>query len=124
MKEKKPRLMAQFVLDESGEPRATTESGRTHYGIRLFVDDAPETAFAVNYELHEDYFIPVRESVQPQNFDEEITSYGDYEVCAEVRTRKGQRVPLRRRLSEALRDGMGADTTASVKLALERIRKS
>jgi len=125
MTEKKATLKAEFLLDEAGKPRATAEGGRTHYEIRLFVDDAPETAFAVNYELYEDYFLPLRESVRKrQSFDEEITSYGDYEVRAEVRTREGRRVRLQRQLSEALRDGMSKAITPSVEGALKRIRGS
>lgn len=83
-----PEIIAHFLLDPEGKPRAIDRNGLKHYFIQLNIAHAPTDAYAVTYKLHESYYDPERESREPGGFSEEITSYGDYQVNAEVRTKK------------------------------------
>jgi hypothetical protein len=99
----KPTLEAEFILDDQGIPVAIQAGDRTHYKIRLFVNDAPDDTYAVTYQLHESYYDPVRETRDRSNgFEEEITSYGDYTIQARLRTKKNV---------ETLADSLGGALT-------------
>lgn len=99
-----PKLRAEFVVDPTGEPMAVPGKTATHYKIRLFVEGAPASTTRVTYTLHESYRQPVRDvPFGVKDFEEQITSYGNYTVKATVRTREGVRL-LSIDLAEALRE--------------------
>ncbi|MDB4912748.1 MAG: hypothetical protein JWM95_392 [Gemmatimonadetes bacterium] len=114
------RIVAKFLLDEADKPMAIEQDGRRHYMIELGVDNAPTGTYAVTYKLDESYRDPIRESTTPGRFAATLTSYGDYPVQAEVRTR--QRVePIVVNLSGALRRGYGENTNPAIAAALNDI---
>lgn len=115
-------LLAKFVIDSSGIPKAGYSGPPIHYYIRLMVKDAPDDTYAVTYELHETYYEPVRESRRSsEDFVEEITSYGDYLVRAIVRG-KSQTQTLVAELSEALARGHLNEKSSAIEKALNDIR--
>jgi len=117
-----PMLLAKFVIDSSGFPKAGYGGPPIHYYIRLMVKDAPDDTYAVTYELHETYYEPVRESRRSnEDFVEEITSYGDYLVRAIVRG-KSQTQTLVAELSEALARGHLNEKSPAIDEALNDIR--
>jgi hypothetical protein len=119
----KPKLVARFILDEQGRPQVIKGSDHKHYWIELYVEDAPEGTYAVNYQLHDSYYDPVRESRNPgDRFAERLTSYGDYTVQASVRT-KNRVEPVSAELSEALTRGHKDESSAMIAEALEDIKK-
>ena len=120
----KPKLVARFVLDEQGRPKVIEGGAHKHYWIDLYVEDAPEGTYAVNYQLHDSYYDPVRESRNPgDGFAERLTSYGDYTVQASLRT-KSRVEPVSAELSEALARGHEKDeSSAMVAEALDDIKK-
>ena len=116
----KAKIRAEFVLD--GDRPTSYDSGKhTHYKIALWIDGAPEDTHAVNYELHESYRDPLRESRTKPEFDQEITSYGDYVIRAKVRRRRGVDVASAK-LADALEETYGSSTTPEIKKALDSIR--
>jgi hypothetical protein len=115
-------LVARFVLDSKGAPEVAYRGDPPHYHIELAVTNTPEDTYAVTYELHESYYEPVRESRRRgDQFSEEITSYGDYQVRATVRGRSKSQVVVAK-LSEALRRGHEDDTSAGLAKALKDIK--
>lgn len=116
----RPRIRAEFVLDAQGRP-LRYGSDPAHYRIRLWVDGAPHDAHAVNWELHETYFDPVREVLRKPGFVEEITSYGDFVITARIRSRK-RHEQASALLSEALASTYGAGATDEVRAAIGAIR--
>ena len=117
-----PSLLAHFITNRAGDPVSEDDEGVAHYSIRLSVVDVPPDAYAVTYTLHESYYDPVRESrAKNRDFVEEITSYGDYTVRAEVRT-KTRTIPVSTKLSAALARGHGPNITATIRNALNDIR--
>lgn len=102
-----PRVCAEFKM-AGGKPDFITVDGAKHYRIRLFVEGAPEDAYAVTYKLHESYYDPVREVHQDsEQFEEEITSYGDFAVAAKIRGRQrseSSQVILSRALQESYKN--------------------
>jgi hypothetical protein len=117
MPEQQPSIQAHFVLDDQGKP---TELAPGHYGIRLSIKGAPADAYAVTYHLHPTYYDPVRESNDAANsFSQEITSYGNFDVTAKIRTKSGPSL-LRRSLYDALCESHDRDS--KVQQALQGIR--
>ena len=118
----KPLIRASFILDKQGRPIAIQSGGTKHYRIKLHVEDVPEDAHAVTYELHESYYDPIREVRRDvPNFEEEITSYGDYDL--KIRVRRKNRVDLAtttlgRALENAYKDSM----TPMVREAIDEIK--
>jgi hypothetical protein len=104
-----PKLQAEFVLDrESREPAAETDGDTKHYSIELSVADAPPGANAVTYTLDDSFYDPIREARNRANgFKEEITSYGDFQVRADIRTKNGT-ITLRKKLSDMLKEHHGS----------------
>jgi pYEATS domain-containing protein involved in immunity len=119
-----PELIAQFELDADGKPQAIDRGGTKHYRIVLKVAGAPEDAYAVNYKLHESYYDPERESRDSDaGFAERITSFGDYPVQVQLRTRKNV-VPISEQLSSALQRGYRGVTTPEIIAAISDIARS
>lgn len=120
----KPKLAARFVLDEEGRPKLIEGGNRKHYLIDLYVEDAPENTYAVNYHLHDSYYDPLRESREPKaRFVERLTSYGDYTVHAKLRT-KNFVEPVSAELSEALARGHTGEASAMITNALDDIKNN
>jgi hypothetical protein len=102
MAELDPKIRAEFIVDDAKAPLVVEKDGKKHFHIRLFVDDAPTDAYAVTYELDPSYYDAVREARDAdQAFAEDLTSFGDYTVRANVRTRSGRKL-VRDELSRAL----------------------
>jgi hypothetical protein len=118
----RPTLIAKFLLDAKGTPIVAYAGDPLHYRIALRVSGAPEDAYAVTYELHESYHEPVRESRRgTDDFVEEITSYGDFEVRAIVRGKRRSQMVVAE-LSDALGLGHAKDTSQAIRAALSNIR--
>lgn len=117
-----PNLVAHFVLDQDGKPKMIKAGDTKHYWIQLGVAEAPDDAYAVTYRLHDSYYEPVRESREHEvGFRQELTSFGDYTVRADIRTRSRVE-PLVTSLSEALERGHSGHRTPEIETALEEIR--
>jgi len=118
----RPEIKATFELDDHGDPVAIKRGDLNHYRIRLNLENAPEDTYAVTYTLHESYYEPVREARDKANkFEEDLTSYGDFVIQAQVRTREGiitTTVPL----STALAESHDEQITAKIESALLDIR--
>lgn len=117
------KLVAEFDTDEDGEPIRAKGGGVDHYSIALRVVGAPEEVRRVRYRLHQTYRDPVREvSAAVREFEEPITSYGDYEVVVEFDA-GGKHNRLVRKLSDALSDGHHDDASEAVRNAIEAIKR-
>jgi transcription initiation factor IIF auxiliary subunit len=112
------KIKATFLLDVEAKPKGR-DSG--HYAIKIFVENPPEDAYAVTYRLHETYYDPVREVYNREDgFAEVLTSYGDYEIQARIRT-KSFPIELNRSLYDALEESHRNDRDASIVKALNDI---
>ena len=119
---KPPKLIASFVLGPDGKPEKIESNNHNHYKLKLSVKDAPEDTYAVTYYLHPSYYDPVREvSNKDVGFAEELTSYGDYEVQAKIRSQEYP-LPVRRNLYEALKESYGENSDPSILEALNEIK--
>ena len=88
--EDKPKLRAAFIVDASSKPKRFEVGDLNHYGIELFVENAPDGTDAVTYTLDDSYYEPIREVRRAgRQFSEPITSFGDFKVRAELRTKEG-----------------------------------
>ena len=120
----KPILTARFHLNDDGKPEFVERDGLKHYVIDLRVDDAPEDTYAVNYQLHESYYDPRRESRERgDHFVQELTSFGDYTVQAKVRA-PGSIGTIATTLSRALARGHESDLTGPIVAALQDIEEN
>ncbi len=100
--ENKPEIIAQFE-DENGSPAFIPGALAKHYTIKLSVKGAPVGATLVTYKLDPTYRQRVRKvPAVIDNFEEYITSYGDYPVEAIIETKAGS-VELKENLSSALK---------------------
>ncbi len=119
-----PVLRAEFELDALGRPLMAQSGQHDHYKIRLLVDGAPIDTHAVTYELDRSYYDPIREARDRSGgFTQEVTSYGDYVVKANVRAKSGS-TTLAVPLSKALEYSYVANggLTDPVRFAIEQIR--
>jgi|GEM_PF-6130351 len=117
-----PKLIANFILDQTGRPKAIEEGDKRHYLIRLAIAGAPKDTYAVTYKLDESYQDPMREARNAaEEFSEELTSYGDYPVLAQIRTKLGVE-PVSAALSQALELGNQGKLTPEIQDALDNIR--
>lgn len=117
-----PRIVARFLLDTKGLPEVVKRPDVNHYRIKIFIEAPPADTYAVTYQLHESYYDPVRESRDATTgFAEETTSYGDFTIQAQVRTRSRVEVTAAE-LSTALAFGHKDDMSADISRALEEIR--
>jgi transcription initiation factor IIF auxiliary subunit len=113
-----PRIRAEFVLDKEKKDPIEVEG---NYRIKLFVEGAPDDTYAVTYKLHESYYDPLREARERPNFEEEITSYGDYAVRAVIqRMKKSEEIS--ETLSTALRRTYGDNPPPGINSAIQHIR--
>lgn len=118
-----PKICAAFQLDGEGRPIAMVRNNRRHYKIRLFMEDVPQDAYAVTYKLHESYYNPTREVRRgATKFEEQITSYGDYVVKAEVRGKKASGFAAVE-LSRALKETYGSDPDIAIRQAIQEIQE-
>jgi len=116
-----PKLLARFFLDDKKVPEYSGKTeGKKNYSIRIFIKNAPSDTHAVTYQLDPSYFDPVREIRSRPTFEEEITSYGDYDLQARIRRKKRADV-LAVRLSEALREGHASAMTPEIEAAIRDI---
>lgn len=113
-----PKIRAEFQLDEKGKPLAIDRNNLKHYKIRLYMVDVPEDAYAVVYRLDETYYDPTREVRRgAPDFEERITSYGDYVVKAEIRGKKSSDLSAVE-LSQALRDTYVSSSDEGIRRAI------
>jgi len=118
----KVQIIARFLLDDNGMPRFVEQDNRKHYRIELRVEGASPDTYAVNYQLHETYYDPIREVHDSQTqFAETFTSYGDFTVQAQLRNKTRVEV-LTTMLSDALKRGHDDPPSPSVAMALKNIR--
>lgn len=112
-----PKLLAEFTQNRKGQFRREQGS----YEIRLFIKDPPRDARLVIYKLHESYSQPRREVLEGEpDFQEYITSYGDYKVEVTVRTGR-TRKRISRWLSSALEENYGSNANDKIRRAIDDI---
>ena len=117
-----PIIVAEFEFDEDGKPVRIESGGMQHYRIRLKVTDAPADAYAVTYHLDPTYHEPVREARnEASGFEEELTSYGDYVVRAQIRSKTGVSA-VATPLSLALEKTYSSNDSPAIVHALSYIR--
>jgi transcription initiation factor IIF auxiliary subunit len=117
------KIRAEFVRDKQQRLVGIREIDIIHYCIRLYMDDLPPDTEKVVYQLHESYDNPrltVKAGVP--RFAEEITSYGDYQVKAQIHN-NGNVDTVSVVLSEALAETYLADEAPEIKTALEQIKR-
>lgn len=120
----KTKIRVEFALDANHSPIAISSKGKTHYKIRLFVEDVPEDAHAVTYQLHETYYDPTREVRRDkEKFQEDITSYGDYTIRADIR-RKKYCDYASTTLSKALRETYRNNPSQAILKAIEQLEQN
>jgi hypothetical protein len=116
---KVPRLLAEFTVDRKNRPLC--DEG--HYDIRLYVKDTPSGTRSVTYRLDQSFLqrnLTVEEGVP--DFEEFITSYGDFEVEVVIGTRSSKK-KISRWLSSALEEHYGNAANREVLKAIDRIIK-
>lgn len=126
----KSKLRCEFDLDDQGLPRftegKTLKSGEAlkHYHIKLFLEDAPDDAYSVTYELDPTYYEPVREVFKGEapDFALKTTTYGDFDVKANVRI-KGFKDAVHVDVAEALSETYSDSTTPEIQGAIQEIAK-
>lgn len=116
----RPELWAEFVLNAKGEPIQR----KGHYDMRVFLRNVPEDVVSVLYQLDESYdvedrFTEIRVG-DSENFEDEITSYADFEIRVVVWTRSGGQ-GLRTRLVTALERTYGQSEHPSIRKAITRL---
>lgn len=118
------KLKARFQLDADGDPLYVEDDGLRHYQLELTLE-SPRAAEidSVTYILDDPtYYDPVAQSDDSDNdFREEITSYGDFQVLVRVQI-GGHEYEQRAWLSNMLEEGYADQTTPSVRNALNRIK--
>jgi len=109
-------------MDPEGKPLRLEGDNFPHYKIKLWTEGCPRGTYAVNYKLDDTYNDPNREvRSDVQNFEEEITSYGDFVVSAQIR-QKGKTDLTTVLLSAALEATYGPNPSNSVAAALADIK--
>lgn len=120
-----PKIKAAFTL-KKGEPVVAYEEGDTrHYSVKLSVEGAPDDTRSVTYRLHETFYDPIREvrrerQGKANDFEEEIETYGDFEILTTVRSSEGE-TRVRRGLTAALLETHGEDANEAIKKAIREI---
>jgi hypothetical protein len=120
-KEVEPRFLAEFVTDADGRLRRSGKY-KNHFEIRLFIENAPRDTKQVVYELHDSYPKPIREVPRGRrDFEEHITSYGDYVVNIEI---LGDRIlEMNDWLSSALENFYGKNPPREILEAIKQIEE-
>jgi len=94
-------IRARLVLDDEGRPIVLRSGRFNHYKIQLWLEGTPGDAHAATWVLHESYRDPVREVLDGPEFALGVSTYGDYDVVANVRRRRLSE-KFTTRISEAL----------------------
>jgi hypothetical protein len=113
-------IKARLVLDERGRPIVLRSGRYNHYKIELWLEGVPEDAHAATWVLHDSYRDPVREVLDGPSFPLGVSTYGDYDVVANVRRRRYSE-KFTARISEALRAGHPSPTP-EIAAAIAEIR--
>jgi hypothetical protein len=114
--DKAPQLLARFSTDRRGRLLRKDE----HYEIRLFIKDPPPTTRSVVYTLDKSYSKPTRKvNKGVPDFEEYITSYGDYEVGVKINA--GRPIQFKTYLSSALEHYYGNKASGAVREAIDHI---
>lgn len=112
-----PKLLAEFTQNRRGQLRREQGS----YEIRLFIKDPPLNTRSVKYKLHKSYSQPIREVLEGEpDFQEYITSYGDYKVEVTLRSGRTQK-RISRWLSSALEEHYGSNPDDKIRRAIDDI---
>jgi hypothetical protein len=118
------QLRANFDL-ANGEPLFATGPQYRHYQVLLSIQDPPENALTIIYQLDSSYPNPVRMVTKgAPNFQEYITAYGDYVITVVYRPVDDPsklETLLSARLSRALHDTYGSNTPPPVAEAIKYI---
>jgi hypothetical protein len=117
----RPQLLAEFELGKNGQPKTSWGKKFEHFHLRLFVRHPPPQTYSVTYQLHESYGKDrVREiPIGIPEFQEEITSYGDYDITVTFNGKSPQAIVTK--LSEALRENYTGDATNEIQKAIKQI---
>jgi YEATS family len=118
-----PIVTASFVLDAQQHLQTIQQQKYVHYRIKLNILDYPPSTYAVTYRLHQSYRNPIREIRSPgvtEGFPLNITTYGDFDVRAEIRTSE-RSYRISRRISEALRATYSQARSPEIEKAIEQI---
>ena len=117
-------LKATFMLDKDGKPKYIPADKHRHYAIQLSVEGAPEQSIGVTYQLHESYYDPLREAYDASTgFLETITSYGDYDIVAMIRS-KPRSIKIKSSLYEALKRTYSDTDNPDILRALNDIKEN
>lgn len=117
------KLLAEFTIDSNGKPVSVSAAGHEHFAIALKVVDAPKGTRRVRYRLHPTYSESVRTvPARVPEFEEPITSYGDFEVIAEYE-QDGELKQIKQKLSTALEDAHRESESSSIRAAIETIKR-
>lgn len=121
-----PKIQARFELDRSGRPKYIEEDATRHFEIQLWISDCPATAVSATYRLHNTYYEPIRyRKNREDGFRESISSFGDFDVRADIELRSGEVLHLSSSLYRCLsrtHDGTGG--SAELRSALSDIREN
>jgi hypothetical protein len=121
----KPRMVAEFLLDENKLPRTVRlrDGGLIHYKVRLYIENLSKEVYAVTYSLHESFINPLREVRRDSSgmFSLEISTYGDFVVQARIRAKVGT-YTLAESVSRALEAFYGANAGQAIKDAIQIIK--
>ena len=100
---REPKLLAHFTFDADYKIRYSKES--QSYEIRLFIQDYPSDVKSVTYILDSSFSEPERQAGKsdPQ-FEEFITSYGEFSITAVLHFENGTEYKIVRWLSSLLED--------------------
>ena len=88
------------------------------------MEGVPEDAYAVTYQLHESYYDPTREvHRQVPDFQQFITSYGDYDIKAQIKRKKDVDF-LAETLSRALRQTYETNPSDAIQRTIEELERN
>lgn len=110
-----PRIIANFVTDDNGNPTYREIDNKNHYLISFEVENAPANCYEATFVLDPSYYDP-RQTRRPDSdgkFRLKTTTYGDYDVKVLLRTRDGNDQTILANLTMALRTSMRNDTDRS-----------
>ena len=116
-----PELLAAFEL-KNGKPIYNKEEDG--YEIRLYMKNVPRDTQSVIYELDETYLDYIRKVKKgAPDFQEYITSYGDYEISATVKGKETRKV-VTGWLSTALEKNYEKRMSDSIRRAIKDIEEN
>ena len=117
------KLIAELDTDQAGRPLSIKAGGAEHFSIALKVKGASDNVQRVRYVLDPSYPNKVRTvPARIPEFEEPITSYGDYVIKVEYEE-AGLTKSFTRLLSQALEDGLAESTSPDVRSAIDQIKK-